>query len=111
MQQVKALGFKLGLHTAGAYPDRLEKLLPLLDWVGLDIKDLPEHYPALTAVPGSGIHAWQSLELLRNSTLPFQVRTTLGPDLPATRLQALRARLDAAGVSDHLLQPCQPIIT
>ncbi|WP_456405139.1 anaerobic ribonucleoside-triphosphate reductase activating protein [Thiolapillus sp.] len=109
MRQVKALDFKVGLHTAGAYPKRLQRLLPLLDWVGLDIKDLPDHYPDLTGVPGSGMRAWQSLELLRASSIPFQVRTTLGPDLPATRLQTLRARLDTAGVKDHLLQQCHPL--
>ncbi|MDD5304810.1 MAG: anaerobic ribonucleoside-triphosphate reductase activating protein, partial [Elusimicrobia bacterium] len=37
MREVKAMGFKIGLHTGGAYPERLVALLPLIDWVGLDI--------------------------------------------------------------------------
>ena len=37
VKEVKALGFKVGLHTAGPYPDRLTQLLPHLDWVGLDV--------------------------------------------------------------------------
>ena len=32
------LGFGVGLHTAGIYPQRLQALLPRLDWVGLDVK-------------------------------------------------------------------------
>ena len=38
MADTKALGYKIGLHTAGCYPERLKAVLPLVDWVGLDIK-------------------------------------------------------------------------
>jgi len=105
MRQVKALGFKVGLHTAGCYPRRLARLLPLVDWVGLDIKDLPDHYPALTAVPGSGERAWKSLELVRASGIPFEVRTTLGPHLPGERLSRIAAALKEKQVPCHRRQP------
>jgi len=35
---VRVMGFKVGLHTAGPYPDRLGECLPHLDWVGMDLK-------------------------------------------------------------------------
>ena len=38
MNQVKSMGFAVGLHTAGADSKRLEKVLPLVDWIGFDIK-------------------------------------------------------------------------
>src|SRR5690242_19840999 len=38
MREVKAQGFKVGLHTAGIYPRKLAMLLPLVDWTGLDVK-------------------------------------------------------------------------
>ncbi len=107
VRRVKRLGFKVGLHTAGCYPRRLARLLPLLDWVGLDIKDLPGHYPALTGVPGSGERAWRSLELLRQSGLPFEVRTTLGCHLPQERLARLVATMKSKGVPFHRLQPAR----
>jgi len=99
------MGFRVGLHTAGCYPRRLARLLPLLDWVGLDIKDLPEHYPTLTGVPGSGERAWESLELLRGSGLPFEVRTTVGPHLPEERLTRITATMKSMQVPLHRLQP------
>lgn len=37
-RRVKEMGFAVGFHTGGQYPKRIESLLPLLDWVGLDIK-------------------------------------------------------------------------
>ncbi|RYF75627.1 MAG: anaerobic ribonucleoside-triphosphate reductase activating protein, partial [Comamonadaceae bacterium] len=65
LAQVRALGFATGLHTAGMYPQRLQALLPLLDWVGLDIKAPEAGYDALTRTPGSGLRAWESLRVLR----------------------------------------------
>ena len=105
IRQVRNLGFKVGLHTAGCYPKRLERLLPIVDWVGLDIKDLPDHYPALTGVPGSGERAWESLELLRSSGLPFEVRTTTGDHLPPERLNQVETILQRLDVPLHRIQP------
>lgn len=108
MHEVRALGFKVGLHTAGAYPARLGRLIDLLDWVGLDIKALPEDYPAITGVPGSGQRAWASLRLLLDAGVSLQVRTTPlpGQDSPAD-LAGLRERLAGLGVREHLIQRCR----
>jgi pyruvate formate lyase activating enzyme len=106
MAEVRALGFKIGLHTAGCYPDRLESLLPLLDWVGLDIKGLPEDYPDITGVPGSGDGAWRSLEVLLASGVAYEVRTTAPPTWAADQLEALAERLAGMGVKRYALQTC-----
>lgn len=108
MGEVRSLGFKIGLHTSGAYPARLRRLLPLLDWVGLDIKALPEDYPKITGVPGSGERAWESLDLLLRARVPLQVRTTLlpGNDSPGA-LRPLSERLASAGVREHRIQRCR----
>jgi pyruvate formate lyase activating enzyme len=106
--QVRSLGFKVGLHTAGPYPDRLRALLPHLDWVGLDIKALPHDYPDITGVPGSGDKAWESLRLLRNAGIALEVRTTLMPDWERDgRVQALVRRLRAVGIEDWVPQRCR----
>jgi pyruvate formate lyase activating enzyme len=108
VEEVASLGFKIGLHTAGPYPGRLRPLLPHLDWVGLDIKALPEDYPRITGVAGSGEKAWDSLRLLRSAGIALQVRTTLMPGwAKEDRVQALTRRLKAAGVEDCVLQPCR----
>ena len=36
--QIHQNGFEVALHTSGVYPERLSKVLPLIEWVGLDIK-------------------------------------------------------------------------
>jgi pyruvate formate lyase activating enzyme len=100
LREVRRLGFKTGLHTAGIYPKRLAKLLPLLDWVGLDIKaPLDGRYDRITGQKQSATSVRKSLSLLMISGKPFQLRTTRSPQLlsPADccdlekELQLLRA--------------------
>jgi pyruvate formate lyase activating enzyme len=107
MQEAKSLGFKIGLHTAGPYAKRLRRLLPYLDWVSLEIKALPGDYPAITGVPGSGEKAWESLELLLDTGIPLQVRTTVLPGWThEDDIGPLADRLAAVGVAFHSLQRC-----
>ena len=104
---VRAMGFKTGLHTAGPYPSRLARTLPLLDWVGLDIKALPEDYPEVTGVPGSGERAWESLRVLLRSGVAHEVRTTPMPGWPPARVEAIARRLRRLGVNEHRVQTCR----
>ncbi|SDJ90342.1 anaerobic ribonucleoside-triphosphate reductase activating protein [Microbulbifer yueqingensis] len=107
MTQVRELGFKVGLHTAGMYPRRLQGLLPQLDWVGLDIKALPENYPAITGVEKSGATSWDSARLLAEAGIPLQVRLTRHPQLTSeAELDEVRRRLADLGISDLVVQGC-----
>ena len=106
--EVRSLGFKIGLHTAGPYPQRLARVLPLVDWVGLDIKADRDDYPAVTGLARSGAQAWRSLALLLATGVPHEVRVTVDDrHLPADRLDDLLARLRDAGVERVALQPCR----
>lgn len=112
LRQIKARGFATGLHTMGAYPDRLQQLLDdgLVDWVGLDIKALPADYPQAVgrAHPTAGDKAWRSLTLLQASGLDYEVRTTVHPGSSAlTQLPALATQLREAGVGDWVIQPAR----
>jgi anaerobic ribonucleoside-triphosphate reductase activating protein len=106
MRETRALGYKIGLHTSGAYPERLRTLLPLIDWVGLDIKTLPEDYAALTGLPDSGERAWASLALLLEAGVNLEVRTTLMPGWTSDYLHVLSCTLAATGVRRYVLQIC-----
>ena len=110
MAEVRAMGLKVGLHTGGPYPERLARLLPLVDWVGLDIKALPEDYPRVTGAAGSGERAWESLRLLLDAGVDLEVRTTPMPGLddPAY-LERLSERLAETGVGCWALQQCREV--
>jgi len=110
MEGVKSMGFKVALHTAGTHPGRLRRLLPLLDWVGLDVKTSFECYPQLTGVAGSGAKARESLVLLLESGVDHEVRTTADPNLfDRKSLLALAEELAALGVARYVLQQCRPV--
>ena len=107
VEAVRKLGFEVGLHTAGSYPERLATLLPHLDWVGLDIKASLADYDHLTGVPGSGARAWQSLEILLTSGVDYEIRTTAHPHLlDRSRLANLAHTLSARGVTRYVAQTC-----
>ena len=82
IKEARSLGFRIGLHTSGSYPEKLRTLLPLVDWVGLDIKaPLDERYERITGAEGSERKVRASLELLLASGIPHQLRTTVHPKL------------------------------
>lgn len=108
VKQVRALGFRTGLHTAGLRPDRLQALLPHLDWVGLDIKALPEHYPRVCGRPGVASRALESLRLLLGSACAHEIRVTLHPlDIDLSGINCLLDWLASQGVRRCALQPAR----
>jgi pyruvate formate lyase activating enzyme len=109
LAQVRALGFETALHTGGMYPQRLAALLPLLDWIGLDIKGPMLQHDAITGVPGSGLRARESLRQLLASGIAYECRTTWHPGLfSADALLGLADELAALGVTHWALQQCRP---
>ena len=106
LRDTRALGFRTGLHTGGMFPRRMPSLLPLLDWVGLDVKAPSGLYPDVTGVQGSGLGAFVTLELVRQAGIAHEIRTTVHPSLtPADALEKLAAELAAVEVRDWVLQP------
>ncbi len=106
IMQVRALGFKVGLHSAGIYPKRLAGLLPLIDWIGLDVKALPANYPGITTVHASGRAAWASVAQVLASKVAHQFRITVHPLLtPAEQVDEIERRLLDLGAQEVVRQP------
>lgn len=105
IQEVRALGYGIGLHTAGMYPRRLAEVLPLVDWVGMDIKATQQSYDMVTRVTDSARAPWTSAELLLASGVAHEFRTTVHPALHTPPdLLALAQTLQAMGVRNFALQ-------
>ena len=75
MREAKAMGFLVGLHTAGIVPRRLAEVLPLVDWVAMDAKAPLADHARVTGMRGSARRAKQSLELLLASGVAREVHT------------------------------------
>ncbi len=102
---VRALGFKIGMHSAGTHPRRFERVLPLVDWVGFDVKAPFEDYEQVTRMRDSGTFAQRSLEALLSSGVDYECRTTAHPSLLTdAALLKLAHSLSDMGVKTHHLQ-------
>lgn len=109
MGEIKAMGFQVGLHSAGMYPERLARVLPLLDWIGLDVKAPRDAYPRITGTPSAGDAVFESLRLILESGVDYEARCTWHPELlSAADLATLGDELQAQGVSRLVLQECRP---
>ncbi len=105
IREVKQMGFRVGLHTAGIAPRRLAALLPLIDWVAMDIKAPFDAYATTTGRPASGESAYASMRLILASGIDHEFRTTVNASLlPPDTLAQLAQSLAELGVRHYVLQ-------
>ena len=115
LRQVRALGYGIGLHTAGICPRRLSDVLPLIDWIGFDIK-APFHDYARVTGGEHGNAARRSLALALASGKPYEIRCTVDESLlvpddarrmvrQLARMGIWRITLQAARAADGTVQP------
>lgn len=83
IRKVKALGFEIKLDTNGLNPHILKHLLDekLLDFVAMDIKAPFEKYEQIAKVAIDIDKIKQSVEIIKNSGINYEFRTTFSPDL------------------------------
>lgn len=112
IEDVRELGYRVGLHTAGPYPERLDLVLPYVDWVGFDVKAPFRRYKTITSIAGSGRRARESLERLLASGVPYTLRTTVDRShLGDDDLSAITSELAGIGASRPVWQECRPLPT
>ena len=107
IDDVKAMGYKVALHTGGYRPEAFQKVLPKLDWVGFDIKAplTAEGYKKSTGGYDKIEHVRKSLELLIESGVDFECRTTCDPRvLDIADIYAIADNLSSMGVKTYRLQ-------
>ena len=106
MRAAKDLGYRVGLHTAGAYPRRFAAVLPLVDWVGFDAKaPFDATYERITGARASGEAALASARTLLASGVDCEFRTTWHAGfLSLAELDRLTRTLADLGVRRYVLQ-------
>lgn len=83
IKKVKKLGFLVKLDTNGMRPDVLKKLydLKLLNFVAMDIKSSLKRYDKLNGIKTDKDRIKLSVNLIMNSRIPYEFRTTVVPGL------------------------------
>ncbi len=80
IQKVKELGFLVKLDTNGTNPDVVKDLIDsnLLDYIAMDIKNSEEKYALTTGTKQVNMNnIKKSIELIMNSGVDYEFRTTL----------------------------------
>ena len=76
VEQLREWGYSVKLDTNGSRPQVLEKLLPLVDYVAMDVKFAPADYPE--RVGFSNIEALtESIRLIQTQATDYEFRTTV----------------------------------
>jgi pyruvate formate lyase activating enzyme len=106
MREARALGYRIGLHSAGIYRRRFAEVLPLVDWVGFDAKaPFDTAYERITGVRASGEAAFESARALLASGIDCEFRTTWHAGfLSPAELDRLTRTLAELGVRRYALQ-------
>ncbi len=98
LKLLRKWGYIVKLDTNGTKPEILEKALPFLNYVALDIKAHPDNYPKFT---GMEENVWwkveASLNLLRKALLPHELRMVKVPDLTTDRDVAFLKKIKREG--------------
>lgn len=104
--EVREMGFKVGLHSGGIYQNRFREILPLLDWIGFDVKAPFDHrYERITGVADSAAAALAGAQAVIASHVDHEFRTTIHPALLAEDdIMELAQTLSGMGATSYALQ-------
>lgn len=109
MADLKAMGYATKLDTNGTRPDMLKSLLDakLLDYIAMDIKAPMEKYSLITGVDFNPEVLRQSMDLIRQSGLDYEFRTTYDKEvLTDADISTITQRLDG---KNYRVQECLPV--
>lgn len=83
LYELKEEGYAVKLDTNGCYPEKLDGILQLglADYIAMDIKNCPDKYAETVGVKDFDITPIKnSMELLKNSGVEYEFRTTVTSD-------------------------------
>ena len=108
IRKVKALGFKVKLDTNGTNPNIVEKLLKdnLLDFVAMDVKTSKENYSKLVGREVDFDKISKSINLLKNSSVDYEFRTTFAPDVSLSDVEGIGKLI--CGAKAYAIQKYNP---
>ena len=81
-KKVKKLGYKIKIDTNGSFPDKLKDLIDekLVDYIAMDVKAPKKKYRELTNAKIDIKKIDKSIEIIKNSNLDYEFRTTIVPN-------------------------------
>ena len=109
LEKIKKMGFLIKLDTNGSNPDVLKDLLSanLVDYIAMDIKAPLEKYSEVAKVPIDKTDIQESIELIKQSTVDHEFRTTIAKNVLSKEDVVNIAKM-LQGEKLYILQRCVP---
>lgn len=82
-EKVKKLGYLIKIDTNGMHPETLKELIDkkLVDYIAMDVKAPKKKYYSLTGVVTDIKKIEKSIEIIKNSKIDYEFKTTFAPGL------------------------------
>ncbi len=83
IKKIKNIGYLIKIDTNGTFPNKLKKLIDenLVDYISMDIKAPKEKYNLLCGRKVNIKNIQKSIDLIKNSSINYEFRTTIIPNL------------------------------
>ncbi len=109
MSRLKDLGYKTKLDTNGTRPEVLRELIDkkLVDFIAMDLKAPFNKYADITGVDANSAILQQSMDLIRQSGLEYQFRTTYDKEVLNDNDIAVLSQLTQG--ENYKVQECLPV--
>jgi pyruvate formate lyase activating enzyme len=109
MGELKALGYKTKLETNGTRPEVLRELSnpKIVDFIAMDLKAPFDKYAAITGIEANSTILQQSMDLIRQSGLEYQFRTTYDKEVLTESDIATLSQLTQG--ENYKVQECLPV--
>lgn len=103
-------GFHIGVHTNGSNPDKIERVLEKIEYLGIDIKTVFEKYNVVTGIVTNVENVKKTIKLAINSGKQYELRTTLFPrDVSMEDVITIAKWLKEEGANKYHLQQFYPV--
>ncbi len=110
IKEVRLMGYKVKLDTNGSEPERLTGLLKegLIDYVAMDYKAPLKTYKRGAGVDVDTARIKKSLNMITESDIPYEVRTTMFSGLGVDCIFDMMSELSSMNVKSYFLQFFKP---
>ncbi len=104
IRKIKEMGFDVKLDTNGTNPEMIQRLIEdgMVDYIAMDIKAPIEKLSQITLSKNNLEKIAQSIELIKNSGVEYEFRTTVTPDLNESDIETMAQSI--AGAKRYFLQ-------
>ena len=95
LENIKGLGYRIKIDTNGSQPQIIKEILGqgLCDYFAVDYKAPSAQYSQICGIGAEPETVWNTIALLASSDVPFEVRTTVIPQLGKEELSVMAAEL------------------